>query len=206
MLLLSVFWVTWCFLHSLLITTRVKRWFEGRGGIWNALYRLGYVLFSLLTLLPLLWYTNSLPSHLLVTPPSWLRGLQGILFLYALVLFVGGLRVYDLGTFLGLRQWRAYRAGRTSAPPAFSQTGILRFVRHPWYSGGIALLWSLPDLTDIALVTRTLLTGYFVLGALLEERKLKAALGEPYRVYCRQVPMLLPWKFKRSLPGELAGK
>jgi len=197
MLLVIVLWVGWCCLHSLLITTTVKRWFADRGGVWLGLYRLGYVCFSLVTLLPLLGYTASLPQRQLVEPAAWLLGLQAVLFLYALILFIGGLRVYDLSVFLGTQQWRDYREGRQSPPPTFFQTGMLHYVRHPWYSGGIALLWSLPGLTDVTLVTRTLLTGYFIIGTLLEERKLKAELGEPYRAYCRQVPMLFPWKFKR---------
>jgi protein-S-isoprenylcysteine O-methyltransferase Ste14 len=120
-----------------------------------------------------------------------------VLLLYALVLFVGGLRIYDLQAFLGLRQWRDYRTGHTSAPPAFRKTGILRYVRHPWYSGGIALLWSLPALTDVTLVTRSIISAYLIVGALLEESKLRKSLGEPYLSYCREVPMLLPWKFGR---------
>ncbi len=197
MLLLSVLWIGWCCLHSLLITTAVRHWFEARGGLWLGIYRLGYVLFSLVTLMPLLWYTHALPQHQVVTPSFWLLCLQGLLFVYALVLFVGGMRAYDLHTFLGFRQWQDYRAGRVSSPPAFSRSGILRFVRHPWYSGGIALLWSLPALTDVTLVSRTILTSYLIIGAWLEERKLKAALGEPYRAYCREVPMFFPWKLRR---------
>jgi protein-S-isoprenylcysteine O-methyltransferase Ste14 len=70
-------------------------------------------------------------------------------------------------------------------------------VRHPWYSGGIALLWALPGLTDVTLVVRTLLSAYLILGAVLEERKLREILGEPYNSYCRETPMLVPWKFLR---------
>lgn len=198
MLLLLLLWVIWCCFHSLLVTLTVKHWFEGKGGVWLGLYRLGYVCFSVATLLPLLWYTRTLPQHRLIAPANWLQGLQALLFLYGVVLFIGGLRVYDLRVFLGTQQWQDYyRIGRKSVPATFVQTGILRYVRHPWYSGGIALLWSLPALTDVTLVIRTLLTGYLVIGTLLEERKLKATLGEPYRAYCREVPMLLPWKFGR---------
>ncbi len=197
MLLLIILWVSWCCLHSLLVTTTVRHWFEGKGGVWIGLYRLGYVCFSLVTLLPVLWYTGTLPQQRICTPSTWFYGLQGSLFLYALVLFIGGLRAYDLGVFLGTQQWRDYRAGRKNTSPTFIHSGILHYVRHPWYSGGIALLWSLPNPTDISLVMRTILTSYFLIGALLEERKLAALLGEPYRAYCRQVPMLVPWKFKR---------
>jgi len=197
MLLLIIFWVGWCTLHSLLISTSVKRWFDHRGGRWLGLYRIGYVCFSLGTLVPLLWFTATLPQQPFGVPPDWLRGVQWMLLLYALVLFVGGLRVYDLQTFLGLRQWRDYRTGHKSVPPAFRKTGILRYVRHPWYSGGIALLWSLPALTDVTLVTRSILSAYLIVGSLLEERKLRKSLGEPYLSYCREVPMLLPWKFGR---------
>lgn len=200
MQLLIVFWLVWCAMHSLLITTCVKRWFERRGGAWVGLYRIGYVCFALGTLLPLLWYTASLPQQPFSTLPHWLRGVQWVLLLYAIVLFIGGLRVYDLQVFLGLRQWLDYRAGQTSVSQPFKKAGILRYVRHPWYSGGIALLWSLPTLTDVTLITRLILSGYLIAGALLEERKLRESLGEPYRLYCQEVPMLVPWKFWRGMP------
>ena len=200
MLLLIILWLSWCTLHSLLITTSVKRWFDHRGGLWLGLYRLGYVCFSLSTLVPLLRFTATLPQQPFGVPPHWLRGVQWMLLLYALVLFVGGLRVYDLQTFLGLRQWRDDRTDPTSVPPAFRKTGILRHVRHPWYSGGIALLWSLPEYSRgmPTLLTRSILSAYLIVGALLEERKLRKSFGDSYLSYCREVPMLLPWKFGRS--------
>lgn len=194
MRLLIGLWVGWCTLHSLLIAAPVSRWFETRGGAWHGLYRLGYVAVAVATLVPLLWYTNTLPQQPIGTPAVWVRVAQSALFVFALTLFAGGARVYDLRGFLGLRQWQAYRAGRPIAPPAFTTSGILRSVRHPWYSGGIALLWALPDLTDVSLTVRSILSLYLVVGAWLEERKLLVALGEPYRIYCRQVPMFIPWK------------
>jgi len=199
MLQLIVLWLLWCAVHSLLITTGVKRWVEHRDGAWLGLYRISYVGFACGSLLPLLWYTATLPQQPLLDPSFslWLRPIQGLLLLYALVLFIGGLRAYNLREFLGLRQWQDYRSKRTSNPPSFSKTGILRYVRHPWYSGGIALLWSFPGLTDVTLTTRIILSIYLVVGALLEERKLHESLGEPYRAYCREVPMFIPWKKRR---------
>jgi len=197
MLSLILLWLAWCGLHSLLITATVRRWFEIRGGIWLGCYRLGYVLIALATLLPLLWYTRNLPQQSLGTPPLWLQMGQLLFFIYAAVMFIGGLRVYDLGSFLGIRQWRDFRAGRKSTPTVFQQSGILRYIRHPWYSGGIALLWSLPNLTDVSLVIRTILTSYLIGGTLLEEHKLKAKLGPAYQAYRQRAPMLIPWKLKQ---------
>lgn len=191
-----VLWFGWCMAHSLLITASVRRWFEQRGGAWQGFYRIGYVCFSLSTLLPLFWYTGTLPQRS-IPLPFWVWPVQWLLFLYALVMFIGGSRVYDLQTFLGIRQWRDYRSGFASRQPAFTKTGILRYVRHPWYSGGIALLWSLPGLTDVTLATRLMLSMYLFIGTFLEERKLRQSLGAPYHIYCLETPMLFPWKFDR---------
>jgi protein-S-isoprenylcysteine O-methyltransferase Ste14 len=39
------------------------------------------------------------------------------------------------------------------------------------------------------------LTGYFLVGAILEEKKLLAEFGEEYRGYQRDVSMLFPFKW-----------
>lgn len=113
---------------------------------------------------------------------------------YAGLMFYTGAQVYDMGYFLGLRQWRNYRKQKETGSLPFHSDGILAYVRHPWYSGGIALLWGFGSCTDVYLLTRTLLTIYIILGTLLEERRLMRELGEQYRIYCRKVPMLIPWK------------
>lgn len=192
--LLIVLWVGWCGLHSLLVTTAVRRWCEQRGGWWHGGYRLAYVVISLVTLVPVVWYGQSLPQAVLFDPPLWFRAVQGLLLVIALVLFIGGARAHDLGGFLGLRQWRDHRAGREPEEPVLHTGGILARVRHPWYGGGLALLWGLPELTDVSLVTRLILSAYLVIGARLEERKLIERYGEPYRAYRRRVPMFFPWK------------
>ena len=76
----------------------------------------------------------------------------------------------------------------------FKTRGILEYVRHPWYTGGILLVWGFGDITDVSLVLKVILSSYFIIGTILEERKLVAEIGEPYREYCQRVPMLIPWK------------
>ena len=196
MITLGALWIAWCAVHSLLITTSMQRWVVSRSMVWRSLYRLGYVCFSMSSFVCLILYTASLPQRPLPLP-GWMHLVQALLFLYALAMFIGGANVYDLRTFLGIRQWQDFRAGRESTAPHFVTAGVLRYVRHPWYSGGIALLWSIPGLTDLTLFTRTILSCYLLVGTFLEEGKLKKQLGESYLSYCRQVPMMIPWRLFR---------
>ena len=193
MITLALLWIAWCCLHSLLISSPVNQWIRRRGGAWQGGHRLAYVLFSLLSLLPILWYQVSLPQKILFSWHGPWRIIQGLLLGYALVMFAGGKRVYAMDHFLGIRQWRDHRLGKPTEAP-FRTDGILRLVRHPWYSGGLALLWAVGPVTDITLVSRLILSIYLVIGTLLEERKLRREIGRPYEEYCRRVPMLFPWK------------
>ncbi|PIE55963.1 MAG: hypothetical protein CSA34_06670 [Desulfobulbus propionicus] len=192
MVFLLLAWILWCALHSLLIAAPVKRWFARRGGRLLAGYRLGYVIFSIVSLMPLLWYSFSREQQVLFAWHGWWHLPQATLLLAAVLLFHGGTRVYDAGYFLGLKQWMEYRIGRTPSVTPFRDSGILAWVRHPWYSGGLLLLWTAGPVSDVNLPIKLLLTGYFILGTWFEEGKLKAELGDAYTEYCSRVPMLIP--------------
>jgi protein-S-isoprenylcysteine O-methyltransferase Ste14 len=194
MKLLALLWICWCILHSLLITGRVNEWIRKKGGFLEGAHRLFYILFSVISLLPVLWYQYSLPQQLIFSWSGPWRILQGVLLTYALVMFYGGKQVYDTNYVLGLSQWRNYRRKLPRQPLPFSCNGILQYVRHPWYSGGLAFLWGLGPLTDVTLMVRIILSLYLIIGTLLEERKLIRELDQPYRNYCHQVPMLIPWR------------
>lgn len=195
MTVLVLLWTIWCILHSLLISRTahraVRRFFKP----FYPFYRIIYVVFSLLSLLPVLWYQFSLP-HQVIIPASWLlRSGQISLLLYAGFMFWAGARVYDMSYFLGMTQWRNFSNHKKEESLPFHSDGILATVRHPWYSGGIAFLWGFGAVTDVFLLTRSILTAYILIGTLLEESRLNKELGEQYREYCRKVPMLIPWKF-----------
>ncbi len=200
MMLLIGLLILWCAIHSLLITTIVQRHICALGTRWQAWYRLSYVLFSGLSLIPLFWYSQSLPRHTLLVPGALIWALQGPLFLYALVMFFGGAQAYDLEYFLGIRQWREDRDPPSSSTPSFTCKGMLRYVRHPWYSGGIALLCAWPEFSDVSLIIRSLFITYLIIGAFIEEHRLKKNLGRVYQQYCREVPMFIPWRRRRPSP------
>ena len=193
--ILSGLWICWCTMHSLLIARRTVSGMKNILGERFAYYRLYYNLFSLITLIPLLIYHSGIQETVYFDWPGFWLLLKLAMYIAAFMLFYGGYRVYDLQHVLGLKQIREFvAAGKKSKSMPFKTRGILEYVRHPWYTGGILLVWGVGDITDVSLVLKVILSAYFIIGTILEERKLVAEIGEPYREYCQRVPMLIPWK------------
>jgi protein-S-isoprenylcysteine O-methyltransferase Ste14 len=204
-ILLAVLWVFWCVLHSLLITPAVTGRIQNRWEKYFAYYRLGYNLFSLLTLLPLWAYTKSLSSinGVLWSWPYF--PVQVLIALLGLAALIAGGWAYDLPFFLGLRQMRDSRATSVlSAPGPLKFSGVLGMVRHPWYSGGLLLIWA--QKMDFPIIIMSLIfSAYLIVGASLEERKLIRSFGQVYRDYQQEVSMFFPWKWlKKKFAGNLS--
>lgn len=199
---LVVGWLFWCGLHSLLISRPVIDSARHLLGPRFAWYRPGYVVFSTVSLLPLILHQYGLPQEMLWSWRGYWRLVQAVLVLHTLVMALGGARVHSASQLLGLEQLRRARLGLTESPPALHTGGILRHVRHPWYSGGLSFLWAFGPFTDVSLVVRCLLSVYLLLGAGLEERKLIAAFGVAYRDYRVRTPAFIPWRlFLPARPG-----
>jgi protein-S-isoprenylcysteine O-methyltransferase Ste14 len=186
--------IIWCALHSFLISMPVNNWLSKQDVRLRGTYRLVYSLFAGLTLLPLLWVQYSLPQEIIFSWSGWLRIPQLLLLAYALIFLIGGQLVYDLSYLVGIRQWQTWQQGKELPMLPFTSKGVLHYVRHPWYSAGFPILWTVGPITDANWPSRLIFTFYLIIGTVLEERKLLQELGEPYRQYCQQVPMLFPWK------------
>jgi methanethiol S-methyltransferase len=195
LILLAILWASWCLLHSLLISpafTAVVSKCWGRRFVY---YRLFYNIFSLLTLLPLWLYTRSLSARGMRLWEWPYTLLQGGLSLVGLVLFWAGARRYDLAFFAGLRQITdAGKPGPKMTGSGLQRDGVLGFIRHPWYSGALCLLWS-QKMDGPTGVMTVVLSVYLVVGAFLEERKLVQGFGEEYRRYQREVSMFFPFQW-----------
>lgn len=195
--LLAGGWVAWCALHSLTATDGGRAWVRAHLRWLDRWYRLSYNLLAVLTLAPLLWWRTQLPEGpLLVVWSGFWQWLQAGLWLVACGLFIGGLQVYPLREFVGLPGTIGDAPG-TGRP--LVTTGLLGVVRHPWYLGGLLVLWA-RDLGERDLVVALILSLYLVVGAHLEERRLIARFGAEYRAYRQRVPMLFP----RLLPRRRA--
>ena len=196
--ILSGLWICWCTMHSLLIARRTVSYMKSILRERFAYYRLYYNFFSVITLIPLLFYHYGIQETVYFDWPGFWLLLKLALYIAAFMLFYGGYLVYDLQYVLGLKQIQEFAEGEKSASMSFETRGILEYVRHPWYTGGILLVWGFGDITDVSLVLKVILSAYFIIGTILEERKLVAEIGEPYREYCQRVPMLIPWKRANS--------
>ena len=101
-------------------------------------------------------------------------------------------------SFLGLTQFRAGLRGEKVeyVKPKLTRNGALAVVRHPYYFVSLVLIWSRPLLwKDLWL--NIVLTVYFLIGTLNEERKLKKEFGQEYLDYMKEVPALIPFIKRR---------
>ena len=192
--ILALVWAFWCSMHSLLISRSFTARMKEIWGIKFAYYRLAYNSFSILTLIPVVVYQQLLDEKMIFSwPGPWLL-LKFGMYLASFVFFYGGYLVFDMQYVLGLKQIDEMRGGRKIEAMNFNTTGILEYVRHPWYSGAILLVWAFGPISDVSLVSKIILTAYLIIGTFLEEKKLIREIGEPYLAYRKKVPMLIPWK------------
>ncbi len=59
------------------------------------------------------------------------------------------------------------------------------------------IVWA-RDLDVSAIVMNLIITVYFIIGTLLEERKLTIEFGEAYKVYQKRVSIFFPYQWLKS--------
>lgn len=202
---LAAAWGVYFALHSVLAAMRLKRLVAAHAPQWMPAYRLAFNLLAVLLLIP--------PLALTVTHRGpWLWQWQGTgwwiangLAALAVAGFFRTLRDYDMSEFWGLRQWRNRVRGIEDQEQLHIST-LHRFVRHPWYSLALVILWT-RDMDANLLVTATAITAYFAIGSRLEERKLLDCHGDAYREYCARVPGLVPrpWRYLDAASARRLG-
>jgi protein-S-isoprenylcysteine O-methyltransferase Ste14 len=193
--LLTLLWICYFVVHTGLASLRSKRWMARYHPRYMPWYRLTFNLQAILCLIPPVGYMWSLS-----TPPLWeWRGITAWvaygLSLLALIGFVWSLRYYDGKEFLGVRQIHL-RIQQVEDQERFHISPLHRYVRHPWYSLGLVLIWS-QEMDPARLLSACLITGYFIIGSRIEEVKLLRYHGERYRIYRDKVPALIPRPWRR---------
>lgn len=184
-IILTLLWILYYFLHSLLAANRIKNRFYSMG-INEQRYRFLYSLIAILGLLAILFATITMPSSYIFAP-SRMTKLGGLLLAtWGFIIMRAAFRSYNFKAFLGL--------SKLDAEKQFVTTGLLRKVRHPLYAGSMVFIigyisfnpkWS-------SLLSGILMITYFFIGIQFEEYKLLKMFGEKYRQYQENTPMLIP--------------
>lgn len=146
-------------------------------------------------MIPVLWYGRQIePVIIFQFSGGWLI-LQILLVGIAVWFFWGGAREYDLAQFSGFQQLKS-KSELLLEPVHFSSNGILQITRHPWYIGGMILIWSYESQLSLSgIISDTIISLYLIIGAILEEKKLVKKFGSQYINYQNSVSMLVPLKW-----------
>ena len=157
-----------------------------------------FVLVSGILLGLLYWQWRPIPDEIWRVDNAIGSGL-----LYAIYFIGWGIVV--LSTFLinhadlfGLRQVTDHWLAKRAKASEFRTPVFYNFVRHPLYFGFLLAFWATPVMTAGHLLFAVATTGYILIGIFLEERDLVATFGDTYRSYRERVPMLLPWRPRKS--------
>lgn len=195
LILLTLAWLAYFLIHSLLASMWAKATLARYLPALTPWYRLLFNLLALVLLVPplhMLWSYRSDPLW------QWQGGMAWLA--YALMAlsaagFVWSMRYYDSREFLGIRQLRRHQQ-EISDLEQLRISPLHRFVRHPWYSLGLLLIW-VQDMDPARLISAVCITCYLALGSRLEENKLLLYHGDVYRIYRQRVPGLIPrpWRF-----------
>jgi protein-S-isoprenylcysteine O-methyltransferase Ste14 len=193
-LIITIFFIVYAVVHSLLASFMVKNW--GRrifGPGVERWYRLVYNILAVLTLLPLGPMLAVLPAQTLYLAPApwhWLM-------LAGQLLALSGLGLAFLHTgpwhFLGLAQLLGQQSNQSGE---LSRRGCYGWMRHPLYTFSMLFLWLSPIMTTNLLTVNLIFTLYFYIGSIFEERRLLAEFGPVYREYQQQVSRFIPMKLR----------
>lgn len=183
--------------HSVMARRAFKRWWTRM--VPPVVERSTYVVATCVVLALMFWFWVPIAAPVVwqVEPGTVAALLWGVFGLGWLTVLVSTFLLNHFELF-GVQQVFA-RLTRRAMPEADFRTPLLyRYVRHPIYAGLMMGLWSVPVMTAGRLMFAFGLSVYILIGIFFEERDLIRAFGERYRVYRKQVGMLIPRVTGRS--------
>jgi protein-S-isoprenylcysteine O-methyltransferase Ste14 len=159
------------------------------------LYRLSYSMLSALTLLPVLAVMAARPGRTVWSASGITADVLLVLRVVAVIGLALALLQIDGLRFLGIKEALAYVRGQRLplSPERLATRGVYRLVRHPLYLFSAIALWASPVMTEALLGFALGATTYFVVGSILEERKMARVFGLDYLAYQNTVPWLIPF-------------
>ncbi|MCZ7401009.1 MAG: NnrU family protein [Candidatus Methanoperedens sp.] len=191
LLTFTLYFLFFAVFHSILAMDHAKNKAEKLMGKGYRYYRLIYSVISFPLIIPafLVWASASKSSPLVYEIPGDLYPLVILVRLCALGMFIYAAIQTDVLEFIGIKREKK---------KALITRGSYGIVRHPLYLAGILILITNMRMTQLDLLATLLISGYFVIGAFIEEKRLLSVYGEEYRQYKQQVSMFIPVKWFAS--------
>jgi len=188
LLTFTLFFLFFAVFHSILAMEHAKNKAKKLMGKGYRYYRMIYSVISFPLIIPayLVWTTYSKSSPLIYTIPDELYPLVILVRLSALGLFGYAALQTDLLEFIGIK-----RENKKS----LITRGPYAIIRHPLYLSGILVLITNMNMTQIDLLAVLLISGYCVIGAFIEEKRLLSVYGNEFMKYKEQVSMFIPVKW-----------
>ena len=181
--------IIYCIIHSILSDPSIMK-----SLYFSWWYRMFYVVQSVVLLIPVYILYQKVPYEPFFEPDTALKNIVYIIWVSGAAFGLYAVRSYDNSSFLGITQFQAGMKGEKPvySKPKLTRSGALSVVRHPYYTSALVLIWARPlGVKDFYL--NLLLTAYFLLGTVNEERKLKKVFGSEYLEYMKEVPALVPF-------------
>src|SRR5215472_264496 len=174
-------------------TVMARPWFKRR---WARIVpapaeRATYVLAASLALVLLFWLWRPIGGTAWNLPQPAAAGLWAA---YAAAWAVAVSSTFQVShsDLFGLRQAWLHARRAAYRPPAFTERGLYRHIRHPLMAGFLIIFWATPTMTAGHLLFAATATGYILAGIAFEEHDLRQGLGEAYAAYRARVPALIP--------------
>ncbi len=189
------------FLFGLQHSAMARPWFKRLWMIWvpEPIERSTYVLASSVMLMALFIGWQPVTGSVWAIQPPW-ASLLWCGYASGWLMIAWSSSMISHGELFGLSQaWHALRERPMPVQP-FCTKWLYKIVRHPIMLGFLIAFWSVPRMTVGHLLFSLGMTIYILIGLRFEERDLERSLGDDYRAYQSQVPMLLP-RVKKRQPG-----
>jgi protein-S-isoprenylcysteine O-methyltransferase Ste14 len=158
-----------------------------QNGHLRRFYRLYYNVASLLLFAWVMAAFRNV-TVLYVVPGVWSLVLYFMQIVF-LVILAACVRQTGTAEFLGIKE--------RAKTPRLVTDGWYRVVRHPLYLFSLLFLLSNPVISGHWLALTVVSAVYFLVGALLEEKRLLLEFGSEYMAYKRAVPFMIPRIFTR---------
>ena len=184
----TIYFLFFAVFHSILAMDHAKNKAEKFMGKGYRYYRLIYSIISFPLIIPAFWVwaSSSKFSPLVYAIPDNLYPLVILVRLCEFGLFVYAALQTNVLEFIGIKREKKN---------SLITRGSYAIVRHPLYLSGILILTTNMRMTQLDLLATLLISGYFVIGAFIEEKRLLSVFGEEYRKYKQQVSMFIPVKW-----------